>query len=57
MKVTYKERMFLDRYTCIDRETTRYFDKKWETGGLTYFKRGQFEIFCVETAFIISITA
>ena len=55
MKVTYKEKTFIDKYRCIDREVTRFFDAKWEVGGLTYFKQGQFTIFTVETNFIISM--
>lgn len=56
MKVTYKERNFIDEYKCIDREVTRNFDTSWKVGGLTYFKQGQFTIFTVETDFIVSIT-
>ena len=56
MQVTYKERIMIDMYRCIDREITRYFDKSWQVGGLTYFKQGQFNIFSVDTDFIISIT-
>lgn len=56
MKVTYRERTFLDKYRCIDREVTRNFDTKWNSGGLTYFKHGQFTVFTVETDFIVSIT-
>lgn len=56
MQVTYKERKMIDRYSCIDREVTRYFDTSWQVGGLTYFKQGQFNIFSVDTDFIISIT-
>ena len=56
MKVTYKERNFIDKYECIDIELTRNFDTSWEVGGLTYFKLGQFNTFVIETDFIISIT-
>lgn len=56
MKVTYKERYFIDKYTCIDREVTRSFDTSWKVGGLTYFKQGQFIIFTVDTDFIVDIT-
>ena len=55
MKVTYRERTFLDKYKCIDREVTRHFDTSWNSGGLTYFKHGQFTVFVVETDFIVSI--
>lgn len=54
MKVTFKERNFIDKYRCIDREVTRNFDTSWTAGGLTYFKKG-FNIFTVETDFIVSI--
>lgn len=56
MKVTYRERHFLDKYRCIDREVTRSFSKSWQVGGLTYFKQGEFTIFTVETDFIVNIT-
>lgn len=56
MKVIYRERTFLDRYRCIDRTVSRNFDTSWKCGGLTYFKHGNFTVFSVETAFIISIT-
>ena len=55
MKVTYRERIFIDQYRCIDREVTRCFDKSWVVGGLTYFKLGQFTIFTVDTDFIIEV--
>lgn len=56
MKVTYIERSFLDKFRCVDRMKTRIFDKKWEYGGLTYFKLGQFTVFTIETNLIVDIT-
>lgn len=56
MKVTYRERYFFDKYKCIDKEVTRAFDACWRSGGLTYFKHGQFTVFVIETDFIINIT-
>lgn len=55
MKVIYKDRIFLDKYRCIDKTKTRYFDKSWVVGGLTYFKRGEFDIFSIATDEIIKI--
>ena len=56
MKVTYKERNFIDKYRCVDKQVTRNFDKSWEVGGLTYFKQGSFTIFTVATNCIVNIT-
>lgn len=55
MKVTYKERIFLDRYRCIDKTMTRNFVHSWIVGGLTYFKENQFNVFTVATEDIIAI--
>lgn len=54
-KVVYRERTFLDKFRCIDREESRVFHKSWASGGLTYFKRGQFEVFTIATSDIIRI--
>lgn len=55
MKVFYKERNYLDKYRCIDKERMRFFDKSWKVGGLTYFKHGEFTTFTIETNNIIRI--
>ena len=54
-KVTYNERYFIDKYTCIDKPVTRYFVSSWSNGGLTYFKANEFNVFCVDTDMIINI--
>lgn len=54
-KVTYKERIFLDKYKCIDNIKTRYFVYSWVVGGLTYFKQNQFNVFTIANEDIISI--
>ena len=57
MKVVYRERVFLDRYRCIDYEKVRYFDKSWTVEGISliYFKSGQFTIFSIGNEDIIRI--
>lgn len=55
MKVFYKERTMLGKYSCIDRVESRFFDTSWIVGGLTYFKHGQFTIFSIETSMIIEM--
>lgn len=54
-KVTYKERTYIDRYTCIDTIKTRYFVNSWVVGGLTYFRQNQYNIFSIDTDLIINI--
>ena len=54
-KVVYRERIFIDRYSCIDKPITRYYISSWVVGGLTYFKENQFNIFCVATEDILNI--
>lgn len=56
MKVIYRERNYIGDYKCIDHARERYFSYSWEVGGLTYFKRGQFETFSIATEDIISIS-
>ena len=55
MKVIYRERNFIDTYKCIDHTRERNFSYSWEVGGLTYFRRGQFETFSIANEDIISI--
>ena len=55
MVVTYRERTFIDRYTCIDRERTLTAISSFVQGGLTYFKLDRFNYKVVETDFIISV--
>ena len=54
--VTYKERINLDKYRCIDNiKKQRVLGKAFTQGDLTYFKRDQFNYFVIETENIISI--
>ena len=55
MIVTYTERTFIDRYTCIDRQRTFTALSSFVQGGLTYFKIDRFNYKVVETDFIISV--
>ena len=55
MIVTYTERTFIDRYTCIDRQRTFTALSSFVRGGLTYFKLDRFNYKVVETDFIISV--
>ena len=55
MIVTYMERTFIDRYTCIDRQRTFTALSSFVRGGLTYFKLDRFNYKVVETDFIISV--
>ena len=55
MIVTYRERTFIDRYTCIDRERTFAALSFFVQGGLTYFKLDRFNYKVIETDFIISV--
>ena len=55
MIVTYMERTFIDRYTCIDRQRTFTALSFFVQGGLTYFKLDQFNYKVIETDFIISV--
>ena len=55
MIVTYTERTFIDRYTCIDRERTFTALSSFVRGGLTYFKLDRFNYKVIETDFIISV--
>ena len=55
MIVTYRERTFIDRYTCIDRERTFTALSSFVHGGLTYFKVDRFNCKAIETDFIISV--
>ena len=55
MIVTYMERTFIDRYTCIDRQRTFTALSFFVQGGLTYFKLDRFNYKVIETDFIISV--
>ena len=55
LKVTYIERRFIDRYTCIDTERCFTAISYFQNGGLTYFKIDRFNVRVIETSFIKSI--
>ncbi len=54
-KVKYRQRRFIDKYTCTDKIVERHFVYAWVVNGLTYFKKNQFDVFTVATEDIISI--
>ena len=53
--VTYIERRFIDRFTCIDEERTIKALSSFVNGGLTYFRINRFNYKVIETDFIKSI--
>ena len=53
--VTYIERRFIDRFTCIDTERTIKALSTFIQGGLTYIKIDSYNYKVVETEFIKSI--
>ena len=53
--VTYTERRFIDRFTCIDTERTIKALSTFIQGGLTYIKIDRYNYKVVETEFIKSI--
>ena len=53
--VTYIERRFIDRFTCIDTERTIKALSSFVNGGLTYFRINRFNYKVIVTDFIKSI--
>ena len=53
--VTYIERRFLDRFTCIDTELTVKALSSFIQGGLTYFRIDRYNYKVIETDSIKSI--
>jgi len=53
--VTYIERRFIDRFTCVDTERTIKALSAFIRGGLTYIKIDRYKYKVVETEFIKSI--
>lgn len=53
--VTYIERRFIDRFTCVDMEQTIKALSSFAQGGLTYFRINRFNYKVVETDLITSI--
>ena len=50
VKVTYRERHFLDKYRCIDYTRELFAHSYWQDGGLYYFKvdRFNYKVIAVE---------
>ena len=42
VKVTYRERHFLDKYRCIDYTRELFAHSYWQSGSLYYFKVDRF---------------
>ena len=42
LKITYRERIFLDRFRCIDYKKEFKAWSYWQSGGLYYFKVDKF---------------
>lgn len=55
IKVVYRERNFIDRYTCRDYTRTLYANSMFQQGGLTYFKVNEFNYKVIENYLIDSI--
>ena len=55
MVVTYIDRVFLDKYRCIDTDRTFHAISSFVQGGLTYFKTDRFNYRVVDTDFIKKI--
>ena len=53
--VTYIERRFIDRFTCIDEERTIKALSSFVNGGSTYFRINRFNYKVIETDSIKSI--
>ena len=53
--VTYRERHFIDKYTCIDTTRCRSYRTHWMVNNLHYFRKNEFEIFTVADEDIIYI--
>lgn len=53
--VTYIERRFIDRFTCVDTEQTIKALSSYIQGGLTYFRIDRYNYKVIETGFIKSI--
>ena len=56
-KVTYRERIFLDKFRAIDTIRTQIFTSYWkpENTSLFYFRVGEYGIFTLSEEDIISI--
>lgn len=56
LKITYKKRYFLDRFTCVDdTQIILVKNKAFERGELVYFNKDPFNYFVIEKENIIKI--
>ena len=55
MKVIYKNRRMIDKFTCIDTEKTLNAVSMWKSGGLVYFKVNQFNVISIAEEDIVKI--
>lgn len=55
VKVTYRERIFLDRFRCIDYKKEFEVWSYWQSGGLYYFKVDRFNHKVLAIEDVISI--
>lgn len=55
IKVVYRERHFIDNYTCRVFTRTLYADSMFQQGGLIYFKLNEFNYKTIENDLIDSI--
>ena len=55
MKVTYRERNFIDRYKCIDHERTIYVCRHFWNGNLLYAYTDRYNVKAIAKEDIISM--
>ena len=55
IKVVYRDRYFIDRFTCRDYTRVLYADSMFQSGGLTYFRLNEFNYKTIENELIDSI--
>lgn len=57
MTITYRKRIFLDRYTCIDKPiSTRVICFAFVQGDLLYYKKDRFNYLVISKNDLLSIT-
>lgn len=54
-QVTYRERVFLDRYKCVEFKKRVCLIKTWKSGGLLYGCRDRFNITVIALEDIMAI--
>ena len=55
MKIIYRQRRMIDRFSCVDTEKTLNAVSMWECGGLVYFKVNQFNTISIAKEDVIKI--